>query len=84
VIVAGRRSVRTKDITISSMSPVGPFCDVNGPIDDDGFKPSCGHVLEYFGVALWTGAKVILGGSHLTPPPASTVGRYRYLDSPCS
>ena len=26
----------------------------------------------------------MLIGSHLTPPPASIVGRYRYLDGPCS
>ena len=28
--------------------------------------------------------KSMLIGSHLPPPPASIVGRYRYLDGPCS
>jgi hypothetical protein len=40
-----------------------PFCDFDGSIDEDGFKPSCGLVLKYFGGGLWTEAKVILGQS---------------------
>ena len=57
------------------MRELDPFCDVNGPIEEDCFKPSCGHVLEYIGIGpLNRSESDIKGGSHLTPPPASFVG----------